>query len=53
MVSSNANGTDVSYTFDANNRLASVVDNRTAGTTTYTYDATNQLASFAYPNGVG
>jgi RHS repeat-associated protein len=32
---------------------ATVVDNRTAGTTTYSYDATNQLSSFAYPNGVG
>ncbi len=53
VVSSNANGTDVNYTFDANNRLATVVDNRTAGTTTYSYDATNQLSSFAYPNGVG
>jgi RHS repeat-associated protein len=53
VVSSNANGTDVNYTFDANNRLATVVDNRTAGTTTYSYDATNQLSGFAYPNGVG
>jgi RHS repeat-associated protein len=53
VVSSNANGTDVNYTFDANNRLATVVDNRTAGTTTYTYDATNQVSGFAYPNGVG
>jgi RHS repeat-associated protein len=53
VVSSNANGTDVNYTFDANNRLATVVENRTAGTTTYSYDATNQLSSFAYPNGVG
>ena len=34
VLSSNANGTDVNYTFDANNRLATVVDNRTAGTTT-------------------
>jgi RHS repeat-associated protein len=53
VVSSNANGTDVQYTYDANNRLASVVDNRTSGTTTYSYDATNQVASIAYPNGVG
>ncbi len=52
VVSSNANGTDVAYTWDENNRLASVTDHRTSGTTTYTYDATNQLASFVYPNGV-
>ncbi len=52
VVSSNANGTDVAYTWDEDNRLASVADHRTGGTTTYTYDATNQLASFVYPNGV-
>jgi len=52
VVSSNANGTNVSYAWDANNRLQTVTDNRTSGTTNYTYDATNQLQSFTYPNGV-
>lgn len=52
MVSSNANGTNVSYAWDADNRLHTVTDNRNGGTTTYAYDATSQVASFAYPNGV-
>ncbi len=51
-VSSNANGTDVAYAYDGNNRLASVTDNRTGGTTTYIYDATNQVDFFTYANGV-
>jgi RHS repeat-associated protein len=52
VVSSNANGTNVSYAWDADNRLSSVTDNRTSGVTNYTYDATSQLSTFAYPNGV-
>ena len=51
-VSSNANGTDVAYAYDGNNRLASVTDNRTGGATTYSYDATNQVDFFTYANGV-
>ncbi len=44
-------GASMSYTYDADNRLASVTDG--AGlTTNYTYDAVGNLSSFAYPNGV-
>ncbi len=44
-------GASMSYTYDADNRLASVTDS--AGlTTNYTYDAVGNLSSFAYPNGV-
>ncbi len=51
-VSSNANGTYVTYSSDANNRLSSVTDIRLAGATaTYMYDATNQLSLMTYPNG--
>ena len=35
MVSSNANGTNISYTWDADNRLSTVTDNRNGETTTY------------------
>ncbi len=52
VVSSNANGTNVAYAWDAGNRLQTVTDNRTNGVTTYNYDATSQVSSFAYPNGV-
>ena len=52
MISSNANGTNVSYAWDANNRLQSVTDIRTTGVTSYSYDATNQMASLPYPNDV-
>ena len=52
VLSSNANGTNVAYAWDANNRLLNVTDNRTTGVTSYTYDATNQMASMLYPNGV-
>ena len=44
VLSSNANGTSVNYSWDANNRLSSVTDNRTGGTTNYVYDPTNQLS---------
>ena len=52
VVTSNANGTNVAYVWDADNRLQTVTDNRTNGATTYSYDATSQVSSFAYPNGV-
>ncbi len=51
VVSSNAGGTNVSYAWDADNRLSSVTDNVTNGLTNYSYDATSQIASFTYPNG--
>ena len=37
-LSSNTNGTNVSYTWDANNRLQTVTDARTTGVTNYSYD---------------
>ena len=55
MASSNANGTSVAYTWDQDNRLSSVVDNRLpAGqnTTVYSYDPASNLATVSYPNGV-
>jgi YD repeat-containing protein len=52
--SSNANGVSVSYTYDALNRLSTVVDNRLAGNniTSYTYDPASNVVKVAYPNGV-
>ncbi len=52
VISSNANGTNVAYAWDADNRLQSVTDNRTSGVTNYSYDQTNQLATMQYPNAV-
>jgi RHS repeat-associated protein len=49
--SSNANGANVSYTYDSLNRLHTVVDSR-LGTTTYTYDPANNVATVTYPNSV-
>ncbi len=43
-------GASMSYTYDADNRLASITD--AVGTTNYTYDAVGNLGSVAYPNGV-
>ncbi len=51
VVSSNMNGTNVSYAWDADNRLWIVTDNVTNGLTNYSYDATSQIASLTYPNG--
>ncbi len=51
IASSNANGANVSYTYDSLNRLSTVVDSR-LGTTTYTYDPANNVATVTYPNGV-
>jgi RHS repeat-associated protein len=52
VVSSNQNGTNTGYAYDANNRLSGVTDNAGGGTTSYVYDATNQMLSTTYPNGV-
>lgn len=53
MQSSNANGVNVSYSYDSLGRLGTVVDHRLSGnqTTTYGYDASN-VATVTYPNGV-
>ena len=52
--SSNANGVNVSYTYDDLNRLSTVVDNRLPGSnpTNYTYDNASNVATVAYPNGL-
>ena len=49
--SSNTNGTDVEYRYDALNRLSQVVDAQ-VGTTRYHYDDVGNLAEYTYPNGV-
>ena len=49
--SSNANGANVTYQWDALNRLASVNDTH-VGPTTYAYDAVGNLGRFATSNGV-
>jgi len=48
--SQNQNGASDAYTYDADNRLATVTD--ASGQTTYAYDNVGNLQSFAYPNGV-
>lgn len=52
--SSNANGANVSYTYDGLNRLSTVVDHRlpSNNTTNYTYDNASNVVTVAYPNGV-
>ncbi|WP_321474123.1 RHS repeat-associated core domain-containing protein [uncultured Paludibaculum sp.] len=53
--SSNANGVSLGYTYDAQNRVATVVDRRQAAgldTTVYTYDAAGNQATVTYGNGV-
>jgi RHS repeat-associated protein len=60
IVSSNANGASLSYSYDALNRLSQVCDKRLdascavngPGVTTYSYDATGNLLGYAYPNSV-
>jgi YD repeat-containing protein len=52
VTSSNANGVNVSYAYDANDRLQTVTDNRLANSTSYTYDDAGNLLSFSYPTGV-
>jgi RHS repeat-associated protein len=51
MWSSNANGVNVSYDYDAHNRLGTVAD-ANVGNTTYGYDEVGNLKSVAYPNNV-
>jgi RHS repeat-associated protein/uncharacterized repeat protein (TIGR01451 family) len=52
VVSSNANGTNVSNTWDAASQLATVMDHWTNGQTSYAFDQTGQLSNVSYPNGV-
>lgn len=57
LISSNPNGANVSYNYDADSRLSSVTDNRLAAqslasTTSYAYDAGGNLTGYTYPNGV-
>jgi RHS repeat-associated protein len=51
--SSNANGTSVSYGWDAANQLQTVTDNRFGGITTATYTPTGRPLTVSEPNGVG
>ena len=51
MSSNNANGVNVTYGYDAHNRLASVAD-ANVGNTTYGYDEVGNLKSVVYPNNV-
>ncbi len=51
MWSSNVNGINVSYGYDALNRLETVAD-ATTGTTRYGYDRNSNLQSVLYPNSV-
>jgi RHS repeat-associated protein len=48
-----SDGVNVSYAWDEDERLSTVVDHSTGGgTTTYDYDYAGNLESFGYPNGV-
>jgi RHS repeat-associated protein len=49
--SSNANGINVSYSYDALNRLANVAD-ANIGNTTYGYDEVGNLKQVVYPNNI-
>lgn len=49
--SSNLNGVNTSYSYDALNRLDTVTDPN-LGNTTYTYDEVGNLKSFNYPNAI-
>src|SRR5262249_6078606 len=51
IVSGNANGAQLTYGYDALNRLKTVVD-ANVGTTTYNYDGVGNLASVTAPNGM-
>ena len=59
--SSNANGVNTSYSYDKDERLATVTDNASvvtgstrpaSGVTAYSYDSAGNLSGFLYPNGV-
>ncbi|MFC7336898.1 RHS repeat-associated core domain-containing protein [Haloferula chungangensis] len=50
--SDGADGIDLEYSYDAANRLSSVIDNRTGSTTSYTYDLNGNLSSTTYGSGV-
>jgi len=50
--SGTSNGANLTYTYDACNRLSTMTDGRIGGTTTYHYDADGNLQSLAYPNNV-
>jgi RHS repeat-associated protein len=54
IASSNPNGVNESLTYDDQNRLATVVDNRLSGnnTTSYSYDPSSNVATVQYPNGL-
>ncbi|HEU5123921.1 MAG TPA: Ig-like domain-containing protein [Verrucomicrobiae bacterium] len=51
IVSSDPNGTDISYEYDALNRLSAVNDAK-VGRTAYSYDDIGNLQDYTYPNGV-
>jgi RHS repeat-associated protein len=51
IASSDANGVNVGYEYDALSRLSAVND-AAAGTTAYGYDAVGNLAGYIYPNNV-
>jgi RHS repeat-associated protein len=51
ITSSNPNGTDVGYEYDAVNRLSAVNDAR-VGRSTYTYDPVGNLQSCVHPNSI-
>ena len=54
IASSNTHGVSVAYTYDGQNRLSTVVDNRLSGqnTTSYAYDNASNVATVKYPNGL-
>jgi RHS repeat-associated protein len=53
ILSSNANGTSVAYSWDAANQLVSVTDNRAGGVTTAAYTTTGRPSALTQPSGVG
>jgi YD repeat-containing protein len=53
IASSNSNGMSVAYTYDSQDRLSTVVDNRLPtghNATTYTYDPSSNVATATCPN---
>ena len=52
MQSSNSNGVWTTYTHDAANRVETVTDQQTTGTTTYTYNKTGVVERILHPNSV-